>query len=107
MAGSKRIKTNAAVTVTTAGTRVQITSTATRAPYVFIQAKPGNTGRIFVGDSDVSSAQYMASLAAGDAVSIDASAYPRGGSSEIDLSTLYADSASNGDGLLYSYEIGA
>jgi len=43
------------VTVTNAGTRVQVSTTPVWATLVILQADPNNTGQIYVGGSNVSS----------------------------------------------------
>ena len=82
-------------TVTTAGTRVQLTATATPCRLVNIFAKAGNTGNIFVGGSTVSSARGMVleQARSTDWFPID------------DLSKIYIDAATNGDGVQYAYVV--
>ena len=62
----------AAVTVTTAGTRVQLTTTTGHdfARTVYIEADEDNTGVLYVGDAGVSSTEYASSLTAGQGISI-------------------------------------
>lgn len=92
---------HAAKTVTTAGTRVQLTSTALTAPSVYIEAKTANTGVIYVGNVAVASTTYMASLAAGKGIAINGVAGGTGG--EIALNAIYLDSSVNGEGAMWSY----
>ncbi len=81
-------------TVTTAGTAVQLSSTRRLARSLLIVAHDNNTGRIFVGGSDVDSSTHRG-LLAGDSVAFNnpAKAY--------DLSTTYVDSTVNGEGVDY------
>ena len=62
----------AAVTVATAGTSVQLTTTTGHdvARMVYIEADEDNTGNLYVGDAGVSSTEYAASLTAGQGISI-------------------------------------
>ena len=82
-------------TVTTAGTRVQLTTTATPCRLVNIFAKAGNTGNIFVGGSTVSSARgiVLEQARSTDWFPID------------DLSKVYIDAATNGDGVQYAFVV--
>lgn len=91
------------VTVTTAGTRVQISSTDTAVTTVLIQADPSNTGRIYVGDSNVASNRAAAVLEADASFSITADASGRSGWEEYILSDFYLDSSANGDKAYISY----
>lgn len=80
---------NAKVTVTTAGTRVQLN--ASRAVQsVTIKAGLTNTGIIYVGDSTVASSNGL-ELAAGDSVSMDIS----------NLNVLYIDASVNNQYVTY------
>lgn len=58
------------ITVTTAGTRVQLTTSDLLAKSVRIEADEDNTGTIYVGDLSVTNDLYAAALAAGDSFSI-------------------------------------
>jgi hypothetical protein len=87
--------------VTTAGTDVQLTSTATNAYAPKIKAKTGNTGFIYVGVEGVSAttgyeldADQVLDLS--DALGLD-KAIP------IDLSLIWLDSSVNGEGVCVSY----
>lgn len=82
------------VTVSSAGTRVAITSSAIYAPVVCVQGHASNTGVIYVGDSSVSSTKGI-SLSAGQSACFDQSDVP--GFDIIDLRTIYVDAATNGD----------
>ena len=75
-------------TVTTAGTELQLADHSCIS--VTIKAKAANTGNIFVGGSDVSSATGLI-LAAGEAISLDIT----------NTNLVYIDSATDGDGVSY------
>jgi len=82
---------NGAQTVTTAGTSVQLAS-STSIKTVTIRAKVSNTGLIYVGSSSVSSVNGF-QLSPAETVSLDLD----------NLSKIYVDAASNGDGVTYVY----
>lgn len=91
------------VTVTTAGTEVQLSSTTIRASSVTIQALNTNTGFIYVGDSNVASGRGI-ELDAGQAITISADLSGRPGGDEIDLSDIYVDSSVNGEKVKVVYQ---
>ena len=101
--------------VTTAGTRVQLTATTTILPMsVHFEPLASNTGVIYIGDSAVSSTNYMFRLtipttSANSGVGISAPAGARIGGAGIQLSSFWIDSSVNGDSVLctYSYEVGS
>jgi len=82
-------------TVSSAGTAVQLTTTATPCRLVNIYAKSGNTGNVFVGASTVSSSRGMVleQARSTDWFPID------------DLSKIYIDAANNDDGVTYAYVV--
>jgi hypothetical protein len=77
------------LSVTTAGTRVQLPSIACNE--VTIIAKRTNTGDIYVGGSTVSSTVYGADLQAKDSITIKVS----------NANLIYIDSSVNGEGISY------
>ena len=79
-------------TVTTAGTEVQLTSTATKCFYVIITALTTNTGTIWVGGSTVASGRGVP-LVSLQSCRIDID----------DLSKIYIDSTVNGEGVSYCF----
>lgn len=87
-------------TVTTAGTRVQLSSTQILARSVEIRALKANTGIIYVGDATVASTNgYALSLS-------DVYKFSDGGgnvTTVIDLSQIYLDSSANGEGVTVFY----
>lgn len=78
-------------TVTTAGV-AEALGASTTIKSIYIRATSTNTGNIYVGGSDVSSANGIA-LAANDSVEIDIA----------DLATVYIDSDVNGEGVGFTY----
>ena len=86
-------------TVTTAGTRVQLSSTQVLAVNVSIQAKAANTGVIYVGGATISSSRGVA-LAAGDTLAL----LPMARQNEYyDLQSIWLDASVNGEGVTYAY----
>ena len=67
-----------------------------------ITAVAGNTGTIYIGDSNVSATRYAVKLAAGDGVSID-SPNVAGGSDFLDMSEIYFDGGTTGDDIAVGY----
>lgn len=81
--------------VTTAGTRVQLSTTQTSVLEVTITAETDNTGYIVVGGATVVaslSTRRGTPLSAGDSYTVAVN----------DLSDVYIDSTVNGDGVTYS-----
>ena len=103
-------------TVTTAGTQVQVTTdTSIRPAAVYFETLGSNTGYIYIGDSAVSSTNYMvrltppsASSSPGFAFNAPAAGLGRVGSSGLQLSDLWVDSSVNGEkvNVTYMYETG-
>ena len=85
------------ITVSSAGTRVQVTSTPTPVRRVRFQAPPGNSGITYVGASTVSaSVAGIEFAAAGGNESVDFTEGRPG-----DVSEFYCDAATNGDKIHY------
>jgi hypothetical protein len=82
---------NGNVTVTTAGTRVQLSGASVPVKFVIIRAHIANTGTIYVGDSAVAAANGYR-LTAGEPIlwPID------------NLNKLYVDASVNGEGVSYA-----
>ena len=79
--------------VTTAGTRVQLITTVTPCMRAVITAKGSNTGNIWVGGSTVANGRGKQLVPLQDIeIFID------------DLSKVYIDATSSGDGVCYVYE---
>ena len=84
-------------TVSSAGTRVQVTTAPTPVRRVRFQAPPGNSGITYVGGSAVSaSVAGIEFPAAGGNESLDFTEGRPG-----DLSDFYCDAATNGDKIHY------
>lgn len=98
---------NSTLTVTTAGTRVRTTATATWVVAIYFEAKDTNTGTIYIGDSAVSSSTYVAALTPGSGYGITVDTYGRFGSSqggpELQLNAWYADSSVSGEKVQVTY----
>lgn len=82
-------------TVTTAGTRVQLSAISVPCKKVTVQSMFANTGNMYLGDSTVSSANGLV-LYPGSATSFNVT--------PSNLNLLYIDSANNGEGVIYYYE---
>lgn len=80
-------------TVTTAGTRVQLSASSVACKKVHIQAKSANTGSIYVGGSTIAAGRGI-ELFATASVTLEVS----------NLNLVYIDSSANGDGVTYTYE---
>jgi len=89
-------------TVTTAGTRVQLTTSGIKSPSVSIQALRANTNVVYVGNSAVSSATHFISLAAGGTVVLSAEQFGLAGAS-IELSNIWLDAAVSAEGVMVGY----
>ncbi len=86
---STGLRTRAAITVATAGTRQQVATTyESTIQAVRFEGDDGNAGAIFIGDLNVSETQYTAKLAAGDSFTLEGSA--------VNLTTLFVDTDTNG-----------
>jgi hypothetical protein len=100
------------LTVTTAGTEVQVTTdTDIRPTSVYFEALGSNTGYIYVGLSTVSSTVYIARLSAGEGFTLQsdgAGGNFRAGGQGLQLSSLWVDSSVNGEKvqMTYMYSIG-
>lgn len=100
------------ITVTTAGTPVQVTGSKTLARSAIIFADPSNTGKIWIGLSTLVKGTRVGLL--GLLVAPSSSNVPswsltpyvvdgRGQQATIDLSTIYLDSDVNGEGAVVAY----
>lgn len=89
-------------TVTAAGTQEALSATPLLCTSVLIQALPGNTNKVYVGDSSVSSALNMATLSASQVVTFSGTSLGND-SGLIDLSALYVDVDTNGEGVNVGY----
>ena len=82
---------SSAKTVSAAGTAEALAASSQRVKSVTIVAKTGNTGRVYVGGSDVSSATN-AGLAPGDTLVVPAVNW-------LDLRSLYLNVDTSGEGV--------
>jgi hypothetical protein len=96
-----KLKPLGKVTVVTAGTRVQITASDIRTGSIAIQADSANVGKVYIGDSSVSSSIRLGA-SANEIVSIDASDL-RGNTEEFSLSDFYVDAETNGNSVHVFY----
>jgi hypothetical protein len=90
--------------VTTAGTREALVSSPTLVINFCIQAKAGNTGVVYIGTSEVSSSAYAVRLTAGNSYSVEMPVIG-GHAMEVDLSELYLDVGTSGDGVTVAYYV--
>lgn len=86
-------------TVTTAATRIQLSTTTQPFRLAIIQALPGNGGTIYIGDSAVSSTVYGISLTAGASIAVGSS----GNDPTFDFINFYADTSNSGDKISVLY----
>lgn len=84
---------NGSRTVTTAGTRVQLSLTSVSCKKVTIQALASNTGSIYIGGSTVASTNGY-TIFATQSFTLTVS----------NLNLVYLDSSVNGEGVIYMYE---
>lgn len=89
-------------TVTTAGSRVQLSTTQLLTEAFTIIAKRANTGYIYSGYSDVSASNGV-ELAARDSNAKEGKPTNRGVIKQFDLSKVYIDSSVNGEGVIVEY----
>jgi len=88
------------VTVTTAGTAVQISANEISASSIIIQASDLNTGKIFYGDSTVDSTDTF--LCPGQSVPLAGDSL-RGISEALFLSDLFVDAENDGNAVHVAY----
>jgi len=94
MPGMAAIKVGAKATVSSAGTRVQLSTSSAHQNLhnVHITADEDNAGKVYVGDSTVASDLYVEVLLAGDSIDIPT---PVGGGAalgNLDATTIWLDS---------------
>lgn len=86
-------------TVATAGTRVQLFASSTPCRSCTIEANPANTGVIYVGDATVSSSVYGLSISKGNSYTFSCD----GNDSKLDLTDIWLDCGTSGDGVSVFY----
>lgn len=90
-------------TVTTAGTRVALSSTAIWARGLKVSAPAGNAGAVFLGDVTVAAANGL-SIAAGVTVDLTALFFDKiPEMPAVNLANVYVDAATNADKLTFLY----
>ena len=87
-------------TVTTAGTAEELVSTPTKVRSLTIEAKPGNTGQVYVGDYQVSSSDNDG-MAPGATLDVPVNAED----GFIDLSLIYIDVDTAAEGVNLHYTV--
>jgi hypothetical protein len=87
------------VTVSGAGTRVQLTSTITRANGIYIEADEDNSATIYIGNITVGSDSYISRVTAGQGWSW--SVEP--GGSLINPSSVYIDASDTNQSVQWGY----
>lgn len=89
-------------TVTTAGTKVALASVRTAANWLIVSSAAANTGSIYIGDSSV--ANNTNGPQGVQIIKGTSQIFPEtGGSSAIDLASVYADADNNGDKFSFVY----
>ena len=92
------------VTVTTAGTPVQVTATSTRCQAISLQALSTNTGKIYVGNAQAMSKSTLANVlgvvAVPTANTIPSASISQQGTAGLDASSFWLDSDNSGEGVL-------
>lgn len=92
-----------AKTVTTAGTRVALSTSSVWARGLRFSAPAANAGVVYVGDVTVAAANGL-SLGAGSVVSFaDLFGNVEGDLPAINLADVYVDAATNGDKITFAY----
>ena len=84
-------------TVSTAGTEVQLSNTANRVLWLKVKALAGNSNKVYIGVSDVSSSNGY-ELSAGNELELNFA--DSGGT--IAWKSVYLDAATNGDAVCWS-----
>jgi hypothetical protein len=98
----KFVLKSAAKTVTTAGTRVALSTTQVWARGLQISAPAANAGVVYIGDITVAASNGL-SLAAGSSVSLAALFKDIDNMIALNLASIYVDSATNGDKVTLVY----
>lgn len=92
-------------TVSTAGTRVRLSTNTLYAQSVFFESHEANTGSLYIGNVSVSTASYVKRLTAGNGFSMNArqGAFIGVDGGMIDISQLYVDAGTAAQVLCVSY----
>lgn len=93
------------ITVTTAGTKAQVSASDLWVSSAYFEAASANSGTIYIGDSTVTSTKYMSARTSGLGLGIswDSSGQGRPGGSEINLKYFYVDASVNGSKCMVTY----
>lgn len=95
---------NTTKTVTTAATRVQVSTSHILVTSVYFEALKTNTGVIYVGLSDVSGTVHMSALSAGEGMNISVDQVAKHTSQTmLDLYSFWVDSSVSGEKVQVSY----
>ena len=100
---ASQLKTLAALNLDAAGTAQQVSSTVLEVEVAVITAASGNSGTIYIGDSNVASNRYAGALAAGERMTIVPGDVGGGGTDFVDLSEIYFDGGTTGDDIQVGY----
>lgn len=95
-----------AATVTTAGTRTQVSTSAIPIAWVRFHAKHSNTGDVYIGDNTVSNAKYIAHVHVTENPGIEIEGNDggfRSTANQFSLSDFYLDAENNGAVCMVSY----
>jgi hypothetical protein len=100
IASSTKISpTGGSKTVSASGTAEALVASSTDAQMLFVEAKSGNTGAIYFGDSNVNkTTSKQITLLQGQSVDVHAD-----GGYKIDINEFYIDADNNGDGVGFLY----
>lgn len=91
-------------TVAVSGVAIAVATTSTPAAWATLQANPGNTGDIWVGGPNVSAAGHLGvRLTPGSRYIFSPIEGTSGILLEYDLSKVFIDASSSGDGIAYNY----
>lgn len=99
---SSEIKTLPLLNLDSAGTAQRLNASTIECEVVVIAAASGNTGTMYIGDSNVSSSRFIGALAAGDAMSIEAGKVSNG-TDRLDLKEIWFDGGTTGDDISVGY----
>jgi hypothetical protein len=99
---SLKLQTLAQITIASAATRQQVSSSAIAVSTVIFSAPSANTGDIYVGDSNTSATRCVI-VPKGTTISITADMFGKPGGSDLLLSDLYVDAATSNDKVNVSY----
>lgn len=97
-----------AVTVATAGTRVQVNAGSQYCTRMDFEGKLGNAGAVFIGDNTVSANKYVSALTAGQHFTMSLGGIPTrpsdiNGGAELQLNSIYVDAATSGSIVMVTY----